>query len=76
MEPYGMRSNNINMKPYDKEAVCSKCGHDKMDDDWLDEVRDQNSTPMMRRDQPERIRRKCKNCGYVWLTVPLDLQED
>ena len=73
MDPYGMRSHN--MKPYDKEATCSKCGHDDMEDKWLDVVEDYNSTPMMRRDQPERVRRTCKNCGYAWNTVPLDLQE-
>ena len=65
------------MKKYDPDGKCAKCGggdvkseHYDADSDYvMGMVRCFN--PEAKRN-PERINRKCENCGYEWGEAPLD----
>ncbi len=73
---------NNDMKKYDKDATCRKCGHGGIEDLHEDAESQHNcnlvnnigralgETP--REPIPERIARTCKNCGYLWDEAPLN----
>ncbi len=48
------------MEPYDPDAVCPKCEHDKA---WVKYNADYN-----------QLLRTCRHCSYKWNEAPLDAE--
>lgn len=58
------------MKKYDPQGRCVKC-HSKTTKDYWEDVQDIKSHGASLT-IPERIVRKCTNCGYTWSEAPRD----
>lgn len=62
------------MKPYNKDAICPKCGGDDIGssyqkgNSWHDSYCPANMN--------EHICRYCRNCHYRWPEEPLDVQHE
>lgn len=54
------------MNKYDAENSCNKCGCTVTKDKF----------GIIEKTGEEAIRRECVRCGYVWLELPLDAEED
>lgn len=72
------------MKKYDPDATCIKCGYGGIEDEHRNTesqafcdmanslARAANCLAVSRDPIPEHIARTCKNCGYSWREKPLD----
>jgi ribosomal protein L40E len=62
------------LKPYNKKAVCVKCGGKEIHNVWMnkEDYLEWNHTidncPAFK---IEHIDRRCRNCGYEWQELPL-----
>jgi DNA-directed RNA polymerase subunit M/transcription elongation factor TFIIS len=58
------------LPPFNPEATCPKCGHDKINCQWHDRNQRGFSPPAH-----EWLSRRCERCGYIWDEACLNAED-